>query len=344
MWVCRAREARLGAQTLPNHNSTWTHQNSQRYRGWHYYPDWIIPPVCLNPVTCAQNTSGNTVDVFQLWSTPEDPDIFRGTYLQYDGKGYETYMATSTDMVHFDLLDPTLTAGQPGVIFSPRDGRPPLDGQPKPKEGEFDWGGITFIGPLLENYTVGAPSVLKRTSKGQFWFAYGAYPSFGCASLARSQTSAINYHARFLPHPAYPSHATTDANSHLQMSPRRAQTAWRTPATRSTGRALPPPRFWTPWRRTALRRGSSSRCTRSFPAPKPLRETNQIPHRARKHNAYPKTKPLRPLKPCNVGPFSSPRWTVRWAISTTLRDLAGKSARARRTCPAARRRCPGLTR
>ena len=149
---------------------------------WHYYPDWIIPPICLNPFTCPKNTSGSTVDVFQVWSTPEDPHTFRATYLQFDGKGYETYMATSTDMVNFDLTNPTLAAGQPGIIFSPRDGRPPLDGQPKPKQGEFDWGGITFIGPLLENYTVGAPSVLKRTSKGQFWFAYGAYPAFGYES------------------------------------------------------------------------------------------------------------------------------------------------------------------
>lgn len=146
------------------------------------YPDWVIPPICLNPFTCKTNTSQSTVDVFQVWSTPEDPSTFRGTYLQFDGLGYETYMATSSDMVHFDLANPTLAAGQPGAIFSPRAGRPPLDGQPKPAQGEFDWGGITFIGPLLDNYTVGAPSVLKRTSKGKFWYAYGAYPGFGYES------------------------------------------------------------------------------------------------------------------------------------------------------------------
>ena len=155
---------------------------SQRYRNWHYYPEWIIPPICLNPFTCAQNTSQSTVDVFQVWSTPEDPLTFRATYLQFDGLGYETYMATSTDMVKFDLSNPTLAPGQPGILFSPREGRPPLDGQPKPERGDFDFGGITFIGPLLQNYTVGAPSVLARTSKGFFWFAYGAYPTFGYES------------------------------------------------------------------------------------------------------------------------------------------------------------------
>ena len=155
---------------------------SQRYRNWHYYPDYIIPPICLNPFTCKTNTSQATTDVFQVWSTPESPNVFRAVYLQYDGVGYETYMATSTDLLHFDLASPTLAPGQPGVIFSPRAGRPPLDGQPKPLPGEFDFGGITFIGPLLENYTVGAPSVLRRTSKGVFWYAYGAYPTGGYES------------------------------------------------------------------------------------------------------------------------------------------------------------------
>ena len=155
---------------------------SARYRGWRYYPEWIIPPVCLNPFTCATNTSQTTTDVFQLWQTPDNPGVWRGVYLQYDGRGYETYMATSTDMVNFNLSNPTLVPGQPGAIFSPRAGRPPLDGQPKPADGDFDFGGQTFIGPLLENYTVGAPAVLRKTSKGVYWYAYGAYPTFGYES------------------------------------------------------------------------------------------------------------------------------------------------------------------
>jgi hypothetical protein len=125
---------------------------SQRYRNWHYYMDWVVPPMCLNPITCKTNASNSSVvDVFQLWQNPDSPGVWRGVYLQYDGTGYETYMATTTDMVHFNFSDPTLAPGQPGVIFSPRAGRPPLDGQPKPANGDFDFGGITFIGPLLEN-------------------------------------------------------------------------------------------------------------------------------------------------------------------------------------------------
>jgi hypothetical protein len=155
---------------------------SQRYRNWHYYPDWIIPPICLNPFTCKSNTSQTTTDVVQVFQIPGDtPGLWRAVYLQFDGTGYETYMATSSDMVSFNLSNPTLAPGQPGCIFSPRAGRPPLAGY-KPQNGEFDFGGITFIGPLLDNYTVGAPATLKKTSKGSMWYAYGAYPSFGYES------------------------------------------------------------------------------------------------------------------------------------------------------------------
>ncbi len=74
--------------------------------------------------------------MFQLWQLPEEPGVWRAVYLQYDGTGYETYMATSTDMLHFNLSNPTLVEGQPGCLFSPRDGRPPT-WDTKPVEGDF---------------------------------------------------------------------------------------------------------------------------------------------------------------------------------------------------------------
>ena len=158
---------------------------SQRYRNWHYYPDWVIPPICLNPFTCATNASGSTVDVVQVVRLPGDAAAgrWRAVYLQYDGTGYETYMATSSggDMVHFNLSEPTLAAGQPGCIFSPRAGRPPT-WDPKPARGDFDFGGQTFIGPVLTNYTVGAQAELARNAAGSLFYAYGAYPTFGYES------------------------------------------------------------------------------------------------------------------------------------------------------------------
>ena len=155
---------------------------SQKYRGWTYYPDWVIPPSCMNPAHCANTTPGapgGTVDVFQVWQTPDAPGVYRGVYLQFDGVGYETYMATSSALAGpYNLSNPTLLANNPGVIFSPRAGRPPVD-YPKPPPGSFDFAGQTFIGPILENYTVGATATLARSSSGKFWYAYGAYPETG---------------------------------------------------------------------------------------------------------------------------------------------------------------------
>lgn len=156
---------------------------SQKYRGWTYFPDWIVPPMCLNPITCQNSTTGTgTVDVFQVWQTPENPGVYRGVYLQFDGIGYETYMATASALAGpYNFSNPTLLPNNPGVIFSPRADRPPFVG-PKPVPGSFDYAGQTFIGPVLENYTVGATATLKRSSAGKFWYAYGAYPDFGYES------------------------------------------------------------------------------------------------------------------------------------------------------------------
>jgi hypothetical protein len=143
----------------------------------------VIPPACLNAATCAAhcNTTsgvGCTTDVAQVVQLPEEVGSgkWRAFYLQFDGVGYETYSASSTDMVHFKLDDPTLAPGQPGVVFSPREGRPPMN-DVKPAQGEWDYGSQTFIGPLLADYNVSATRVLRRaTPDHSYWYAYGAYP------------------------------------------------------------------------------------------------------------------------------------------------------------------------
>ena len=156
---------------------------SQRYRNWTYFPTWVIPPACLNAATCAAhcNTTsgvGCTTDVAQVVQLPEEVGSgkWRAFYLQFDGVGYETYSASSTDMVHFKLDDPTLVPGQPGIVYSPREGRPPMN-DVKPAQGEWDYGSQTFIGPLLTDYNVSATRVLRRaTPDHSYWYAYGAYP------------------------------------------------------------------------------------------------------------------------------------------------------------------------
>lgn len=151
---------------------------SQRYRNWTYYPTWVVPPTCLNPSTCPHYCNASTgigckTDVFQLIQLEDEiaTGKYRGVYLQFDGVGYETYMASTTDMVHFNLNDP-------GVIFSPRAGRPPLSWNATP--GMFDYGGATFVGPVLEDYRVSAGRVLKASpSDGKYYYAYFGSPKYG---------------------------------------------------------------------------------------------------------------------------------------------------------------------
>ena len=111
---------------------------SQRYRNWTYSPTWVIPPTCLNPETCAAycNAStglGCTVDVFQVVKPDPTSDLWLGVYTQFDHVGYETYGAFSTDLVNFNLSDP-------GILFSPRAGRPPNVNGTGRQPGDFDYG------------------------------------------------------------------------------------------------------------------------------------------------------------------------------------------------------------
>jgi hypothetical protein len=141
------------------------------YRNWSYYADWVIPPSCVDPVTCGAppyvNRSHGFTDIFQLWSTsdpfasPPPSPRFRAAYTFFDGVGYQTAVATSDDGVIF-----TQPLAPSGILYSPRATWPS-------REGDFDFGGAAFVGPLLTDYNVTAPRVLARAN-GFFWYAYFA--------------------------------------------------------------------------------------------------------------------------------------------------------------------------
>ena len=86
------------------------------YRNWTYYPTWAIPPSCLDPATCP-NVRSNFTDIAQAWRVPGD-ETWRMTYTFFDGVGYQTAMALSKDLLHWDQ--------SPGTVYSPRENRPPL--------------------------------------------------------------------------------------------------------------------------------------------------------------------------------------------------------------------------
>ena len=97
----------------------------------------------------------------------EAPGVHYMTFITYDGVGYQTAMATSRDLLHWETL---------GFVYSPREGVPPASWNATP--GDFDYGGAAMIGPLLQNYSLTAPRVLKR-SGGAYWYTYYGQPRRG---------------------------------------------------------------------------------------------------------------------------------------------------------------------
>jgi len=134
---------------------------SAKYRNWHYYADFAVPP---GPLGWA-----DTSVIYQL---AEAPGIYYMTYTVFDGVGYQVTRAESSDLLYWKT--------SANFIYSPRNGVPPLDWNAT--EGEFDYGGASFIGPLLNNYSMEAPRVLKR-SGGSYWYAYYGQPRRGGLEL-----------------------------------------------------------------------------------------------------------------------------------------------------------------
>lgn len=125
---------------------------SAPYRGWHYYPDWIIPP---KPSIPGHEQFHNT-DVPTVYQIPGDPKWYM-SFIAFDGKGYNSFVSESTDLIHW--TNPRLAMG-----YGP--------------EGEFDYGGRVIGAFLYESYDARAPRVLKKRD-AKYWTLYGCYPRQG---------------------------------------------------------------------------------------------------------------------------------------------------------------------
>jgi len=122
------------------------------YRGWHYYPDFVIGP---DPGVAGYGNVHMT-DCPTVYQLPGD-DRWYMSFIGFDGMGYQSFVARSNDLVRWEQL---------GLAF----GYGP--------EGEFDHGGRVLGAYLYESYDIKAPRTLKR-HKGRFWSLYGAYPLQG---------------------------------------------------------------------------------------------------------------------------------------------------------------------
>ncbi len=126
---------------------------SSPYRGWHHQPDHVIS---ADPKIPGNEEFKNT-DVPCVYQIPGQPDKWHMSFIAFNGKGYNSFVAESTDLVQW--TNPKLAMG-----FG--------------KEGEFDFGGCVIGAFLYESYDIKAPRELKKRD-GKYWTLYGCYPKQG---------------------------------------------------------------------------------------------------------------------------------------------------------------------
>jgi beta-xylosidase len=79
------------------------------------------------------------------------------SFIAFDGKGYNSFVAESDDLVKWTNLRQAMRYGG---------------------EGEFDYGGCVVGAFLYESYDIKSPRLLKKRN-GKYWTLYGAYPRQG---------------------------------------------------------------------------------------------------------------------------------------------------------------------
>ncbi|MCA9440181.1 MAG: hypothetical protein KC964_05185 [Candidatus Omnitrophica bacterium] len=139
--------AAIDQQTLDR----WT----EPYRGWHYWPDHVIPS---DPKIPGHEEFHNT-DCPTVYQIPGRPDVWFMSFIAFDGQGYNSFVAESTDLIHWN--NPKLAFG-----YGP--------------EGQFDHGGRVVGAYLYESYGVKDPRLLKKWGSPEaYWTLYGCYPRQG---------------------------------------------------------------------------------------------------------------------------------------------------------------------
>jgi predicted GH43/DUF377 family glycosyl hydrolase len=126
---------------------------SKPYRNWHYYPDPVIPSDYKIPGA----EKFHSYDVPIVYQLDDRTDIWYMSFIGFDGHGYNSFVAESRDLIHWN--NPRLAMG-----FGP--------------EGEFDYGGCVVGAYLYNNWDVKAARSLKRHD-GKYWTLYGCYPRQG---------------------------------------------------------------------------------------------------------------------------------------------------------------------
>ena len=126
---------------------------SAPYRGWHYYPDPVIPSDFRMPGF----EEFHSFDVPTVYQIPGHPGKWFMSIIGFNGQGYNSFVLESTDLVRW--TNPQLAMG-----FGTK--------------GEFDYGGCVVGAYLYESYKIKAPRMLKKRD-GKYWTLYGSYARQG---------------------------------------------------------------------------------------------------------------------------------------------------------------------
>lgn len=126
---------------------------SAPFRGWHYYPDPIIPSDFVIP----GHEKFHSYDVPTVYQLPGRPGKWFMSLIGFNGRGYNSFVVESTNLIQW--TNPRLAMG-----FGPTN--------------EFDHGGCVVGAFLYESYDIKAPRVLKQRN-GTYWTLYGCYPQQG---------------------------------------------------------------------------------------------------------------------------------------------------------------------
>jgi predicted GH43/DUF377 family glycosyl hydrolase len=126
---------------------------SAPYRGWHYWPEPVIPAAPKVP----GHEDFHSTDAPCVYQLPGKPDTWYMSFIAFNGKGYNSFVAESADLMRWGGF-------RRAMGFGP--------------EGQFDHGGCVVGAFLYESYDVKVPRVLKKRD-GRFWTLYGCYPKQG---------------------------------------------------------------------------------------------------------------------------------------------------------------------
>jgi len=125
---------------------------SAPFRGWSYWPSHIIP---AEPRIAGYEEFRST-DCPTVYRIPGRKPWFM-SFIAFDGKGYNSFVAESDDLIHWRNMRLAMGYGP---------------------EGEFDYGGCVVGAYLYTTYGLRSSRMLKKRD-GKYWTLYGCYPRQG---------------------------------------------------------------------------------------------------------------------------------------------------------------------